>query len=248
MGQIKENVREYLKKRLTPKQIKIFRGLYEVVLSQPFSRNLKILGKIYETDKGEESHSFKGFSHLDVYARCLSHLRNRSINLLEIGVLRGESLRMWKRYFPSSNIYGLDIDPDTKQFEENRISITIGSQADEVVLEGLSQRAGGFDIIIDDGSHVNKHMIKSFDCLFKHLKKGGVYIIEDLRCSYSKLDQGNVRNTWPGMKYNAPDDNLDNDRNDMDEFFKKIISDMDHRQGEVVSIQFWYNVCVILKG
>ncbi len=244
----KESFRELLKRKLTPGQIKVLRGLYEVVLSLPFSGNLQMLGRIYETDKGDENHSYKGVSYLDVYAKCLAPFRGKPISMLEIGVFRGESLRMWKRYFPGSNIYGLDIDPGTKQFEENRICIEIGSQADAAVLEGLAKKSGGFDIILDDGSHVNKHMIKSFDCLFKHLKKGGVYIIEDLGCSYFPLDQGNVREVWPGMKYNPADETLDNDRLDMDEFFKKIISDMDHRQGDILSIQFWSSTCLIFKG
>ena len=94
----------------------------------------------------------------------------------------------------------------------------------------------------------NKHIIKSFNYLFKKLKKGGIYIIEDLSCSYTSLDKGGVRKDWPGMKYNPVNDNLDNDRNDMDQFFSKIIFDMDHRRENIASIQFWSSICVIIKG
>jgi len=76
---------------------------------------------------------------------------------------------MWKGYFSKAKIYGLDIDPRVKQFEEDRIFIEIGNQADENLLALIADTAGHFDIIIDDGSHVNRHIIKSFECLFGRL-------------------------------------------------------------------------------
>ena len=88
---------------------------------------------------------------------------------------------------------------------------------------------GEFDIVIDDGSHVNKHILASFKQLVGKLKPGGIYVIEDLGCSYA-LDEDYVRQKWPGMKYNNPDERLINNRNELNKVFEEIIYDLDHFQ------------------
>ena len=88
----------------------------------------------------------------------------------------GESLRMWKAFFPNSTIYGIDI-VDKKHVEEDRIKVFQGSQDDESFLRKVIDETGGFDIIIDDGSHVNEHVIKSFNVLFPALRDSGIYVV-----------------------------------------------------------------------
>jgi len=208
---------------------------------------LKELGHRCGTDK--EYHEFAGTTYIDIYEENFKQLRNEKINLLEIGVRTGGSLRAWKGYFMNGNVFGIDIDPTCKQYEEERIVIEIGSQADKLVIDTITARAGGsFDIIIDDGSHVNIFTLSSFSLLFGALKSGGIYVIEDLWNSYLKLDSVyDVRKIWPGMKHNTQDQSLDNDRKVMDELFLKILSDMDHGQGSVKHIQFWSQMCFIYK-
>jgi SAM-dependent methyltransferase len=76
---------------------------------------------------------------------------------------------------------GLDIDPSCSRFEDDRTKIFVGNQADRSVLAHIGEQVpGGFDVIIDDGSHYVRHVIASFNGLFKHLKPGGIYVIEDL--------------------------------------------------------------------
>jgi len=44
---------------------------------------------------------------------------------------------------------------------------------------------GPFDIVIDDGSHISQHQIKTFEYCFIHcVKPGGLYIVEDLQTSF----------------------------------------------------------------
>lgn len=90
---------------------------------------------------------------------------------------------MWKEYFTHAQIVSLDYF-DKSPLQEDRIKIYRGSQDDPELLQRMHEECGGFDIIIDDGSHVNKHVIASFKILFPLLKMDGIYAIEDLFTSY----------------------------------------------------------------
>jgi hypothetical protein len=105
-------------------------------------------------------------------------------NVLEIGVYNGGSLRLLQSYFPNTNIYGMDLDTP-KYFNPNdKFKILIGNQENREELEdAVAVIDNELDLIIDDGGHTMKQQQISFGCLFKHLKKGGIYIIEDLHTS-----------------------------------------------------------------
>ncbi|NWG34854.1 MAG: class I SAM-dependent methyltransferase [Chloroflexi bacterium] len=210
---------------------------------------LKLIGIAHLTDKFDEHHSFAGWSYLDIYEKYFERFRNQKVSILEIGVRDGASLRTWKAYFRKGNVYGIDIDPRCKAFEEKRIHIEIGSQDDGDFLANCFGADKRFDIIIDDGSHVNRMTLASFEHLFdRRLNSGGIYIIEDLGCSYEKLQTDHhVLEVWPGMKYNDPGQTFDNDRKDMDDFFLEKIRKLDHRTGNVLSIHFWAMTCIIIK-
>lgn len=123
------------------------------------------------------------------YERYLTPLQDKPITILEIGVgghhvaEGGESLRMWRDYFPRAQIYGLDLY-DKRSVEEQRIHIFQGDQGDEGFLADVVARTGPLDLVIDDGSHVNEHVITAFRFLFPHLADDGLYFIEDLQSSY----------------------------------------------------------------
>lgn len=137
------------------------------------------LAKSYGTDKSSEIHNY-----CVKYEKYLPFNRYNKLNILEIGVLDGKSLKTWKEYFYRSNILGIDITPECKQYEEERISVEVGSQADGNFLSRVWQQYGPFDMILDDGSHMNSHVIFSFQHLWDHVKSGGVYIIEDCGTAY----------------------------------------------------------------
>lgn len=99
--------------------------------------------------------------------------------LLEIGVSRGASIRMWFDYFPDAHIIGLDIERTLVQAHP-RFSFYRGNQADAELLEGIIARHAPFDVVIDDGSHRLFDQITSLDLLFPHVRSGGLYAIEDL--------------------------------------------------------------------
>ncbi len=99
-----------------------------------------------------------------------------------------------------------------------------------------------FDIIIDDASHVNTLTIKSFNILFGRIRQNGLYIIEDLGCGYFELEKDfNVSRTWPGMRYNNPECNFNNKKEDIQEFTNSIIEqlDMGENKMEVYSLSHY---------
>lgn len=120
------------------------------------------------------------------YEKWLPFKRWEPITILEIGVLNGESLSMWNGYFFNAKIIGIDINPDCKKYENpnQNIFVEIGSQDDPEFLNYIAEKYGKFDLILDDGSHIQRHMIFSFERLFPHVKSEGVYVVEDTVCSY----------------------------------------------------------------
>lgn len=84
----------------------------------------------------------------------------------------GASLRMWRAYFPKSRIYGIDIH-DKSGHDEKRIRTFRGDQTDRGFLEGVVREIGRPNIIIDDGSHLNAHVVATFEILFPLLADDG---------------------------------------------------------------------------
>ncbi len=124
----------------------------------------------------------KWVHYLPVYDRFFAPYRDKPINILEIGVSHGGALEIYSQYFhPKSNIVGVDIEPLCKQIEGGNIKIFTGSQSDRAFMESLPFE---FDIIIDDGSHVQSDVKESFNIMFPRLKNGGLYFVEDLHTAY----------------------------------------------------------------
>jgi hypothetical protein len=157
---------------------------------------LNKLGIDQRTDKSTEIHNY-----LVKYEKYLPFKRYEKLNFLEIGVLRGESLRMWWQYFYMSKIVGIDIEPQCVSHDNDRMIIETGSQADHVFLNEVMRDHGPFDIILDDGSHMNEHVIYSFEHLFESLKSGGVYIVEDCGTSYWEDWGGGYLKEGTSMEY-----------------------------------------------
>jgi cephalosporin hydroxylase len=151
---------------------------------------MKSLFEIFKEDISRPS--IKWHHYFEVYEKHLSKYRNQKVRVLEIGVQDGGSLQMWKNYLGSDSfIVGIDIDPYCK-YEEEQIVVEIGSQSDKVFLEQIVNQYGAFDIIIDDGSHIQDDIMTSFSFLYPSLNPDGCYIIEDLHTSYFKHFNGGL--------------------------------------------------------
>jgi hypothetical protein len=128
---------------------------------------------------------YKWPHYFPVYERHFSSWRNKSLTFLEIGVSKGGSLQMWQRYFgPLARIVGIDINPECKQYEAPGISVRIGDQGDEAFLHSIVDEFGVPDLILDDGSHIMRHVTGSFLFFYPKMHKNAVYMIEDLHTAY----------------------------------------------------------------
>lgn len=119
------------------------------------------------------------WDYLRHYGEILAEFKSADINVLELGVALGASLSMWLRYFDKATIIGVDIDEKCAKFSRGRAIVKIGSQDDPVLMDSIASEYP-LSLVIDDGSHIAYHIIKSFNLLFPRVLPGGVYIIEDL--------------------------------------------------------------------
>lgn len=148
--------------------------------------NLQELFLKYQATDNKEYHGDKGSTHsyLEVYEDTFSPYRETAINLLEVGVAAGLSLKMWKEYFhPGSLIVGCDPN-DKWMTEELKTSFPILLHYSHVPTTRTKiaeiSNGNGFDIIIDDGDHDPAVQCATFWNLFPLLKRGGTYVIEDI--------------------------------------------------------------------
>jgi len=143
----------------------------------------------YDTDKGVLPH------YLRIYEECFEPLLAKDVRILELGINNGGSLLLWRDYFEKGTIAGLDINPCHIDDPTGRIHIYQGPQQDIQLLDriALKEAPDGFDVIIDDCSHIGELTRISFWHLFEnHLKPGGIYFIEDFCTGYisSCIDGG----------------------------------------------------------
>jgi len=122
-----------------------------------------------------------------IYPTYIEKFKGKNIKMLEIGLGNykdgtGYSRNMWKEYLINPEIFVMDID---YEFKDEIGEVIKGDQSNIEDIMRVGNICGSLDFIIDDGSHHPEHQLKTFEELFvKNLKNGGIYIIEDIECSY----------------------------------------------------------------
>lgn len=203
------------------------------------SGDLSALALLYGTDKNG------AHFYTQHYQRYFEPLRNHPLRVLEIGVggysdlgEGASSLRMWKRFFPKAHIVGIDLF-DKSHFSEDRITVLQCDQTDAPKLNRISLEYGPFDIIIDDGSHRNEHVISTFQTLFPLLKSPGFYAVEDLQTAY-----------WPSWGAVKGETSMDFLRSLTDGL--NYVEDPEETRrpfdNQITEIAFFHNLCMIRKG
>jgi hypothetical protein len=178
------------------------------------------------------------------YMRYFAPLRRQEMTILEVGVggyessEGGHSLRMWRAYFPKAKIVGIDVH-DKSHLSGRRIDVWKCDQTDDEALRGIAARYGGFDIVIDDGSHISDHVISTFRCLFPLLKSPGYYCVEDLQAAY-----------WPQFGAVKGHTTMD--------WLRWLVDGLNHAEDptqvppsyyalNISEIAFFHNLCIIRK-
>jgi hypothetical protein len=139
-------------------------------------KTLTEIGITQNTDKATYHH------FTEIYEKYFSPIRNEQLNIFEIGIFNGGSLRMLKEYFNYSQIYAIDLE-NARCFQEPRIKTVCGNQTDREFMSNVYSGVE-FDIIIDDGGHTMEQQQISLECMLPRLKSKGIYIVEDLHTSY----------------------------------------------------------------
>lgn len=162
----------------------------------------KTLHQLYAGHTGKISDKWS--LYLTEYDRLFDDYRDKPIHLLEIGIQNGGSLEIWSKYFNNASaLFGCDINPDCARlsYDDPRIHVIVGDVNTPEVLERVLKRSSKFDIIIDDGSHRSSDIVKSFAWYFPHLVDGGVFIVEDLHCSYWKEFEGGLFDPFSSISF-----------------------------------------------
>lgn len=135
--------------------------------------------------------SYKHSTYFQVYEELLTPYRNKKITFVEVGVLNGGSLFMWRDFFgPEVRIIGVDFNPLAKRWEQDGFEIHIGSQSDPEFWREFFSSVGMVDVLLDDGGHTNEQQIVTTHQAIPFIKDGGLLIVEDVHASYFK-DFGN---------------------------------------------------------
>lgn len=185
---VPESARRYLRRRLKPDDIAEFSFDRAKDVAADIKNKYGYSGDmldLFVANRGNLVH--KWHHYIPLYDRYFSPYRGRQVRFLEIGVSKGGSLQLWRKYFGNDAIIcGIDVNPECAKLDGNSAMVRIGSQADARFLNSVIEEMGGIDIVLDDGSHQMAHIRASLAALFPRLRDGGIYMIEDLHTAYWK--------------------------------------------------------------
>lgn len=129
--------------------------------------------------------SIKHNTYFDVYDELFLKYRNKKIVFVEIGVLGGGSLFMWRRFFGNkARIIGVDMNPNAKKWKKYGFEIIIGNQSDKNFWKKFISEIGQIDIVLDDGGHTYNQQIITTEMLLENIRDGGTLVVEDTHTSY----------------------------------------------------------------
>lgn len=198
---------------MSPQEHYLKIGIHKKLPYRTYHWNLNRLANKYKSDKGTVYYNRHGYAA--IYEKYLHQSKNTKINLLEIGLLRHDlqarnpdgpyddipSLKMWREYFSQAKIIGFDINDFSASPPLNNVKIIRGDMSKKTDLDLLIPECPeGFDVIIDDASHASHHQQIALGYLFKHLKPGGLYFIEDLHYQPQSLEIKGIIKTMTILK------------------------------------------------
>ncbi len=158
--------------------------------------------KNIKTDKHYTVFEQSQHTYLDVYDEIFLPYKEEKLSFCEIGILRGESLKLWHEYFTNGKIYGLDtferagwngwkgcsmdnVKQNLLGYDRvylNQAHSFSGRDEDVnkrfIFFDSLDNKQ--LDVIVDDGSHELLDQVNTFEAFVKNLSNDGLYVIEDI--------------------------------------------------------------------
>ena len=225
-GKERGGIRRYLD-TVTPEEYTPQTG--EVDLAE---LSLTGLADLYGSDKGNIKHGYT-----KVYEKLIAELaphKRFPLQIAEVGVACGASLRMWANYCPTSVIWGFDIRPECANLCKDLGNVRI-QIADP---RRYSMPAKSLDLFVDDGSHMAEDIVDTLVHCQTWVRSGGYYVIEDLGCTYDEGYAARFRKNFNST--------LPNDRKQITNLFDVLARMIDGKTG-VFSEMHYYPQMMVLK-
>lgn len=190
------------------------------------------LADLYGSDKGNIKHGYT-----KVYEKLIADLtpnrKTAQLRVGEIGVACGASLRMWANHLPAATIEGFDIQPECANLCKDLKNVTI------TISDPRQVNREGFDLVVDDGSHIAEDVLGNFVHCWKWVKPGGYYVIEDMACTYNDAYRD---------KYNKHfSKSLKNDRELMKTLWDAIAREIDAGVGAYTEMRYYRQMWVFKR-
>lgn len=134
-------------------------------------------------------YSIKHNNYFEIYDLLFRKFIGSEVVFVEIGILDGGSLFMWRDYFgPKARIIGIDLNPAALKWVSHGFEIFIGDQSEPLFWEQFYTKVGDIDVLLDDGGHMNNQQIMTTISSISRIKNGGLVVIEDTQTSFMKFD------------------------------------------------------------
>lgn len=158
------------------------------VVSHPTPEDLNPLWDFFQARQVGRG-VWKWTHYFDVYYQHLRRFVGQEVHIVEVGIYSGGSLQMWREFLgPRCHIYGVDIAPECRTYEDNGTKVFIGDQADRNFWKRFRDQVPRVDIVIDDGGHQPNQQIITLEELLPSLSPGGVYVCEDIHGRHNRFN------------------------------------------------------------
>ena len=178
-----------------------------------YERDLNYLFEYFNSDKGTKFYDqyvqpikknskikIDGHGYSKFYEDYFKIIKNKKLNILEIGSFYGNASAALYFYFQKANIFSADIFSDLFSYSSERIkNFYVDSSKETSIEKHIIKLNQSFDIIIEDASHSFKDQIISLFMLFHKLNPGGIFIVEELDFPNTRKDM-NLKNERPTLR------------------------------------------------
>ncbi|HWR00322.1 MAG TPA: glycosyltransferase [Chlorobaculum sp.] len=213
---------------------------------------------MYDNHQGKVSD--KWLLYLEEYDRQFLPYRDKAVNLLEIGIQNGGSLEIWAKYFGNGqNIVGCDVNAICAglRYDDPRVQVVVGDINSDATEKTIISYTDAYDIVIDDGSHMSGDIVQSFCRYFRLLKDGGIYVVEDLSCSYWQKYDGGLYEPFSSISFfKRIVDSINHEHWGIEKTRAELIHGFGERYGAAVddellgtvhSVEFFNSLCIVRK-